>query len=64
MLDRTKYVGTGAAGINKAEVRQAMIDRADEAEFGVCTWLMRRMSQHGMPSPMHGRGGIGRDALD
>jgi len=33
VLDRTKYVGTGAAGINKAEVRQAMIDRADEGEF-------------------------------
>jgi hypothetical protein len=33
VLDRTKYVGTGAAGINKAQVRQAMIDRADVGEF-------------------------------
>ena len=33
MLDRTKYVGTGAAGTNKAQVRQAMVDRADEGEF-------------------------------
>ena len=33
MVDMTKYVGTGAAGTNKAQVRQAMIDRADEGEF-------------------------------
>jgi hypothetical protein len=33
MLDMTKYVGTGAAGINKAQVRHAMIDRADEGEL-------------------------------
>ena len=33
VLDRTKYVGTGAVGTNKAQIRQAMIDRADEGEF-------------------------------
>jgi len=33
VLDRTKYVETGTTGTNKAQVRQAMIDRADEGEF-------------------------------
>ena len=33
VLGRTKYVGTGASGSNKAQVKQAMIDRADEGEF-------------------------------
>jgi len=29
VLDMTKYVGTGTTSNNKAQVRQAMIDRAD-----------------------------------
>ena len=33
VLDKTKYVGMGAARVNKAQVRQETIDRADEEEF-------------------------------
>ncbi len=57
MLDKTKYVGTGATGTNKAQVRQAMIDRADEGEFMglyMAHEMMRRTSQLGMPSPVDG----------
>jgi hypothetical protein len=50
VLDKTKYVGTGAAGINKAQVR-SLIERMRGSLWG-CTWLMRHMSQHGMPSPL------------
>ena len=33
VLDRTKYVGTGTTGHNRAHVRQEMIAMADEGEF-------------------------------
>ncbi len=33
VLDRTKYVGTGTTGHNRAQVRQKMITRADAGEF-------------------------------
>jgi hypothetical protein len=33
MLDRTKYVGTGTMGSNKAHIRQEIHDKADEGEF-------------------------------
>ncbi len=33
VLDRTKYVGTGSTGHNRAQVRQEMIARADGGEF-------------------------------
>ena len=33
VVDRTKYVGTGTTGHNKAQVRQDMIARADDGEF-------------------------------
>ena len=33
VLDKTKYVGTGAAGANKAKAREDMNARVDEGEF-------------------------------
>jgi len=32
VLDRTKYVGTGRTGINKAHIGQDMLDREDAGE--------------------------------
>ena len=46
VLDRTKYVGTGAVGVNRAQVRQEMIGRADEGEF------VGMYMAHRMPCPM------------
>ena len=37
VLDRTKYVGTGRAGTNRAHTKQDMLDRTDAREH-VCLW--------------------------
>ena len=63
VLDKTKYVGTGAAGINKAQVKHAMLDRADEGE------LMGMYMAHETDKPTRdafpiGWGDIRGDALD
>jgi hypothetical protein len=63
MLDRTKYVGTGAAGINKAQVRQVMIDRADEGEF-VGMYMAHETDEPTRDAFPSGWGDIGGDALD
>ena len=44
VLDRTKYVGTGTSGVNKAQVRQEMIDRADVGEF-MGMWMAHETDQ-------------------
>jgi hypothetical protein len=63
VLDMTKYVGTGAAGINKAQVRQAMIDRADEGEF-VGMYMAHETDEPTRDAFPNGWGNIGVDAPD
>ena len=63
VLDMTKYVGTGAAGINKAQVRQAMIDRADEGEL-VGMYMAHETDEPTRDAFPNGWGDIGGDALD
>jgi len=62
VLDRTKYVGTGTTGRNKAQVRHDMIANADVGEF------MGMFMAHEMDGPLrdafpNGWGDIGEDAL-
>ena len=63
VLDRTKYVGTGAAEADKAQVKHDMNDRADEEEF-VGMYMAHETDEptrNAFPSEW---GGIGGDALD
>ena len=62
MLDMTKYVGTGAAGINKAQVRHAMIDRADEGELRGM-YMAHETDEPTRDAFPSGWGDIGGDAL-
>jgi hypothetical protein len=53
VLDTTHFVGTWTTGVNKhAHARQEMSPRADASEIMGHIWLTRRLSPHGMPSPM------------
>jgi hypothetical protein len=33
VLDKTKYVGTGRTGSNRAQIRQEMVERGDKGEY-------------------------------
>ncbi len=63
VLDRTKYVGTGTAGVNKAQVRQEMIGRADEGEF-VGMYMAHETDKPTRDAFPNGWGDIGGHALD
>ncbi len=63
VLDITKYVRTEAAANNKAQVKQAMIDRADEGEFGGM-YMARETDEPTRDAFPNGWGDIGGDALD
>jgi hypothetical protein len=53
----------GVAGDNKAEVRQEMVDRADEGEFvGMC--MAHETDEPTRYAFSNGWGNIGGDALD
>ena len=55
VLDRTKYVGTGTTGHNKAHVRQDMIARADDVGEFMGMWMAHETDEPlRMPSPMDG----------
>jgi len=52
ILDKTKYVGNGCNGTNRAHIRREMVGRTDEGGFMESGWLMRRNNHYGMPSPL------------
>jgi hypothetical protein len=62
VLDMTKYVGSRAVGANKAQVRQDMIDRADEGEF-VGMYIAHETDEPTRDAFPNGWGDIGGDAL-
>jgi hypothetical protein len=62
VLDRTKYVGTGTTGHNKAQVRQEMIARADAGEF-MGMWMAHETDEPLRDAFPNGWGDIGGDAL-
>jgi hypothetical protein len=62
VLDRTKYVGTGTTGHNKAQVRLEMMDRADAGEF-VGMWMAHETDEPLRDAFPSGWGDIGGDAL-
>jgi len=63
MLDRTKYVGTGTVGSNKAQIRQEMQDMADEGEF-VGMWMAHETDETSREAFPNGWGDIRGDDLD
>jgi len=63
VLDMTKYVGTGAIRINKAQLKQEMIGRADEGEF-VGMYMAHETDEPTRDDFPNGWGDIGEDALD
>jgi hypothetical protein len=63
MLDRTKYVGTGTTGTNKAQIRRVMIDRADDGEFRGL-YMAHETDEPTRDAFPSGWGDIGGDALD
>jgi len=63
VLDRTKYVGTWHTGMNRAQIRQEMRDRADQGEY-FDIWMAHETDiplRNAFPG---GKMGIGEDALD
>jgi hypothetical protein len=62
VLDRTKYVGTGAVGANKAQVRQDMNAWADEGEF-VAMYMAHKTDEPTWDAFPNRWGDIGGDVL-
>ncbi len=62
VLDRTKYVGTGTTGHNRAQVRQEMITRADAGEF-MDMWMAHETDEPIWDAFPNGWGDIKEDAL-
>jgi hypothetical protein len=62
VFDRTKYVGTGTTGHNKAQVRQEMIARADAGEF-MGMWMAHETDEPCRDAFPDGWGDIWGDAL-
>ena len=62
VLDRTKYVGTGTTGHNKAHVRQKMIAMAYAGEF-MGMWMAHETDEPLRDAFPNGWGGIVEDAL-
>ena len=62
VMDMTKYVGTGAAGINKAQVRQEMIGRADDGKL-VGMYMAHEPDEPTRDAVPNGWGDIGEGAL-
>ena len=58
LLDRTKYVGTGTVGNNKAQIRQEMQDRADAGEF-VGMWMAHETDEPTRDAYPNGWGTLG-----
>ncbi len=62
VLDRTKYVGTGTTGHNRAHVRHEMIARAYVGEF-MEIWMAHETDEPLRDAFPNGWGDIGGDAL-
>ena len=62
VLDKTKYVGTGNTGHNKAQDWQDMIARADVGEF-VVVWMEHKTDEPLRDAFPDGWGDIEEDAL-
>ena len=62
ILDMTKYVGTMTVALNKAQVRQDMMDRADVGEFGG-VYMAHETDEPTRDAFPNGWGDIGEDAL-
>ena len=62
VLDRTKYMGTGTTGHNKAQVWQVMIVRADVGEF-MGMWMAHETDEPLGDAFPNGWGDMGEDTL-
>ena len=62
ILDRTKYVGTRMAALNRAQVRMEMSDRADAGEF-MGVFMAHETDEPTRDAFLGGWGAMGEDAL-